>query len=117
MLDPVDGLLGAAAAIGEELGALERDAEADRLELGQRVTVIEARADRLRAEVRRGRDELRDVAIGQRERPGQVVDRLSERRIIATVTPYATSYARLAAGLLTNDEQVDRVVEEIRALG
>jgi isopenicillin-N epimerase len=49
--------------------------------------------------------------------PQTVVDRLHERKIIATVTPYATSYARLAAGLLTNEEQVDRVVEEVRALG
>ena len=48
--------------------------------------------------------------------PQTVVERLHERKIIATVTPYATTYARLAAGLLTNEAQVDRVVEEIRAL-
>jgi isopenicillin-N epimerase len=49
-------------------------------------------------------------------RPQTVVDRLHEHKVIATVTPYATSYARLAAGLLTNEEQVDRVVDEVRAL-
>ena len=49
-------------------------------------------------------------------RPQTVVDRLHERKIIATMTPYATSYARLAAGLLTNEEQVDRVIEEIKIL-
>ena len=49
-------------------------------------------------------------------RPQTVVDRLHERKIIATVTPYATSYVRLAAGLLTNEDQVDRVVEEIKLL-
>jgi selenocysteine lyase/cysteine desulfurase len=49
-------------------------------------------------------------------RPQTVVDRLHERKIIATVTPYATPYARLAAGLLTNEDQVDRVVGEVRAL-
>jgi selenocysteine lyase/cysteine desulfurase len=49
-------------------------------------------------------------------RPQTVVDRLHERKIIATVTPYATSYARLAAGLLNNEDQVDRVVEAIKLL-
>jgi isopenicillin-N epimerase len=46
----------------------------------------------------------------------QVVDRLHARKIIATVTPYATAYPRLAAGLLNNVEQVDAVVEAVRAI-
>jgi isopenicillin-N epimerase len=46
----------------------------------------------------------------------QVVDRLHARGIVATVTPYATSYARLAAGLLNTPEQVDTVVTEIQRL-
>jgi len=36
--------------------------------------------------------------------PQQVVDRLRSDRIIATVTPYATSYARLAAGVMNSPE-------------
>jgi selenocysteine lyase/cysteine desulfurase len=48
--------------------------------------------------------------------PQTVVERLHARKVIATVTPYATAYARLAAGLLNTEEQVDRVVEEIRLL-
>jgi selenocysteine lyase/cysteine desulfurase len=48
--------------------------------------------------------------------PQQVVDRLHAGRIIATVTPYATSYARLAAGLMNSPEEVDRVLASIRAL-
>jgi isopenicillin-N epimerase len=46
----------------------------------------------------------------------QVVDRLHARGVIATVTPYATSYPRLAAGLLNDEAQVDRVVETVRGL-
>jgi len=48
--------------------------------------------------------------------PQQVVDRLHADRIIATVTPYATSYARLAAGLMNSPEEVDRVLASIGAL-
>jgi len=49
-------------------------------------------------------------------RPQEVVDRLHARGIIATVTPYATSYARLAAGLMNSDDQVDQVVDAVRAI-
>jgi selenocysteine lyase/cysteine desulfurase len=48
--------------------------------------------------------------------PQQVVDRLHARGIVATVTPYATSYARLAAGLLNTPEHVDAVLSEIQRL-
>jgi isopenicillin-N epimerase len=48
--------------------------------------------------------------------PQVVVERLHARKVIATVTPYATAYARLAAGLLNSEDQVDRVVDEIRGL-
>ncbi len=48
--------------------------------------------------------------------PQAVVERLHARGVIATTTPYTPSYARLAAGLLTNEDQVDRVVDEVRAL-
>jgi selenocysteine lyase/cysteine desulfurase len=46
----------------------------------------------------------------------QVVDTLRARGIVATVTPYATSYARLAAGLLNTPEQVDGVLSEVQRL-
>lgn len=48
--------------------------------------------------------------------PHQVVDRLHARNIIATVTPYATAYPRLAAGLLNDEAQVDAVVDAVRAI-
>ena len=48
--------------------------------------------------------------------PQAVVDRLHERKVIATVTPYATPYARLAAGLMNSEEQVDGVLREVQAL-
>ena len=46
--------------------------------------------------------------------PEQVVAHLLKRGIIASVTPYATSYARLAPSLLTSPEEVDKT---LRAIG
>jgi selenocysteine lyase/cysteine desulfurase len=46
----------------------------------------------------------------------EVVDRLAARRIVATVTPYATSYARLAPGLLNTEKDVDAALAAIRGL-
>ena len=48
--------------------------------------------------------------------PEQVVKRLLEKRIVATTTPYAKSYARLAPGLLNTPADVDAALREIRAL-
>jgi isopenicillin-N epimerase len=48
--------------------------------------------------------------------PQQVIERLGRKRIVASVTPYDVPYARLAPGLLTMPEDVDKVLEEIRAL-
>lgn len=48
--------------------------------------------------------------------PRQVVKRLEERRVIATTTPYATSYARLAPGLINGPEDVEAALREVRAL-
>ena len=36
--------------------------------------------------------------------------------IVATTTPYATSYARLAPGLLNSTEEVDATLAAVRAL-
>jgi isopenicillin-N epimerase len=49
--------------------------------------------------------------------PEQVVARLHERGIVASVTPYATRYARLAPSLLTSPEEVDKTLREVGNLG
>jgi selenocysteine lyase/cysteine desulfurase len=48
--------------------------------------------------------------------PKEAVGRLHERKIVASVTPYATRYVRLAASLLTSPEEVDKTLQEIRRL-
>ena len=54
--------------------------------------------------------EVRELA------PGDVVERLAARRIVATVTPYATQYARVAPGLLNTPAELERALDAIRAL-
>lgn len=49
--------------------------------------------------------------------PKAVVARLHQRHIVASTTPYATSYARLAPGLINSPAEIDRALAEIRALG
>ena len=49
-------------------------------------------------------------------RPEQVVDQLRQRRIVASVTPYATQYARVAPGLLNTPAEIETVLKEIRHL-
>jgi selenocysteine lyase/cysteine desulfurase len=46
----------------------------------------------------------------------QVVERLRERGIIGSVTPYAAQYARLAPGLLNSTEEVETVLKAIQNL-
>ena len=48
--------------------------------------------------------------------PEKVVERLRTRGIMASVTPYATQYVRLAPSLLTSPEEVETTLEEIRNL-
>lgn len=48
--------------------------------------------------------------------PQAVVDHLHASGIVATVTPYATSYARLAPGLLNTPEEVDTVLAAVNSL-
>jgi selenocysteine lyase/cysteine desulfurase len=50
-------------------------------------------------------------------KPDDVVKRLHEKRIVASSTPYQTSYARLAPGLLNSPADVDAALREVRALG
>jgi len=49
--------------------------------------------------------------------PEAVVARLRDRRIVASVTPYATRYARLAPGLLTSPADVDETLNAVDRLG
>jgi selenocysteine lyase/cysteine desulfurase len=44
------------------------------------------------------------------------VERLLERKIIASDSPYAISYARLTPGLLNTPEEVDRAVAEVKGI-
>ena len=48
--------------------------------------------------------------------PKTVVERLLARKVIASDSPYLTSYARLTPGILNTPEEVDRAVAEVKAL-
>jgi isopenicillin-N epimerase len=45
-----------------------------------------------------------------------VVDRLFERKIVGSVTPYKASFARLTPGLMNSEAEVDKAVEAVRAI-
>jgi isopenicillin-N epimerase len=46
-----------------------------------------------------------------------VVKRLLERKIVASVTPYATAYARVSPGILNTPEQIEALLREVRGFG
>ena len=48
--------------------------------------------------------------------PRAVVEKLGQRGIVGSVTPYATKYIRLAPGLVNSPGEIDRTLEEIRNL-
>jgi selenocysteine lyase/cysteine desulfurase len=48
--------------------------------------------------------------------PAHVVERLKTRRIVASTSPYAVTYARVAAGIMVSPEDVETTLREIRAL-
>jgi selenocysteine lyase/cysteine desulfurase len=48
--------------------------------------------------------------------PKIVVERLLARKIVASDSPYLTSYVRLTPGLLNTPEEVDRAVAEVKAI-
>ena len=48
--------------------------------------------------------------------PKAVVKRLLERRIVASTTPYGTSYARLAPSLVNTPEEIETALREIRVV-
>jgi isopenicillin-N epimerase len=45
-----------------------------------------------------------------------VIKRLQERKIIASVTPYATKYARFSTALLNSTADIDTALGALRAL-
>jgi selenocysteine lyase/cysteine desulfurase len=48
--------------------------------------------------------------------PQTVVDKLHEKKVIASDSPYATSYARLTPGVLNTPEEVDLAVAAVKAI-
>jgi isopenicillin-N epimerase len=50
-------------------------------------------------------------------KPGQVVKRLLDQRIVASTTPYRVSYARLACSVVNTSQEIDTVLRAIRQLG
>lgn len=48
--------------------------------------------------------------------PKAVVDKLLERNIIASISPYATPYARLSFGIMNTPEEVDVTLRAVRDL-
>lgn len=47
----------------------------------------------------------------------EVVKRLLEKRIVASVAPYKTSYARIAPSLLNTPEEIETTLRQIQTLG
>jgi len=48
--------------------------------------------------------------------PGEVVKQLLARNIIASTSPYAITYVRLAPSLVNNEDEVQRAVQAVRAI-
>ncbi len=48
--------------------------------------------------------------------PDQVVQRLHQRRILISVTPYAIKYARLSPCILNTPQQIDITLAAVRDL-
>jgi isopenicillin-N epimerase len=48
--------------------------------------------------------------------PRAVVRRLRDRRIVATVTPYATMHARLTPSILNTEAEIEMALEGVRGL-
>jgi len=49
--------------------------------------------------------------------PAEVVARLRERSIVASTTPYAVTYARLAAAIFNTEQEIERTISAVHALG
>ncbi len=48
--------------------------------------------------------------------PRQIVEKLRQRGIAGSVTPYATQYARLAPSLLNSSQDIEKTLQEIKKL-
>jgi selenocysteine lyase/cysteine desulfurase len=48
--------------------------------------------------------------------PWRIVRRLRDRRVIATVTPYARRHARLTPSIINTEEEVDLALRTLREL-
>jgi selenocysteine lyase/cysteine desulfurase len=48
--------------------------------------------------------------------PRQVVEKLRERSIVGSVTPYVTKYVRLAPSLINSPKEIETTLAEIRKL-
>ena len=49
--------------------------------------------------------------------PAEVVARLRERSIVASTTPYAVTYARLAAAIFNTEQEIERTISAVHELG
>ncbi len=48
--------------------------------------------------------------------PGQAVTRLRQAKVVASATPYRTSYLRFGATIANDEEQVDAALRAVRTL-
>jgi selenocysteine lyase/cysteine desulfurase len=49
-------------------------------------------------------------------KPGEVVERLLAQRIVASMTPYRVSYARLACNIVNTPQEIETTLRAIREL-
>jgi isopenicillin-N epimerase len=49
-------------------------------------------------------------------KPDEIVRRLLERKVLASTTPYAPTYARLSAGLMNMPDEVDQALAAVRTV-
>ena len=93
---------------------------------------VEARIRGLASRLKAQLAEMRDIRLRTPQSPGlsaglvcfevagrdpsEVVARLASRRIVASVTPYATRYVRLGPGIVNTPEHVDAAARAIAAL-
>ena len=95
------------ARVAERIHALNRQLKEGLVAMGQ-VTLHTPQSDELSAGI---------VCFEVNGlRPGAVVERLARERIVASTSPYAVSYARLAPGLLNDEQEVETCLKAIRAL-
>jgi selenocysteine lyase/cysteine desulfurase len=95
------------AKVAERIHALNRQCK-EGLAAMKHVTLHTPRADEVSAGI------ITFEVAGMA--PKAVVKRLAEAKVIGTTTPYATSYARLAPGLLNGPADVEKALAAVRAM-